>query len=149
MGSAVFSRVCWFLLLPKNIKVFGEIKVFGKGMVAIISKNYKGRCEKVVIGKSEEVCRAYTPMQLKYAQMLQDDSNIVEVKCNVLLDGFSEGEFTTDFVCVKADGDLMVRECVYRKLLLKPRTTKLLDASREYWARHGVIDWGLVVDAKE
>ena len=87
MGSAVFSRVCWFLLLPKNIKVFGEIKVFGKGMVAIISKNYKGRCEKVVIGKSEEVCRAYTPMQLKYAQMLQDDSNIVEVKCNVLLDG--------------------------------------------------------------
>ena len=79
----------------------------------MISKNYKGRCEKVVIGKSEEVCRAYTPMQLKYAQMLQDDSNIVEVKCNVLLDGFSEGEFTTDFVCVKTDGDLMVRECVY------------------------------------
>ena len=29
-------------------------------MVAMISKNYKGRCEKVVIGKSDEVCRAYT-----------------------------------------------------------------------------------------
>lgn len=54
--------------------------------------------------------------------------------------------YTTDFVCVKVDGDLMVRECVFRKHLMKPLTVKLLDASREYWLRHGVTDWGLVID---
>ena len=115
----------------------------------MVGANFKGRCEKISLSKCQTVCRAYTPMQLKYAQMLQEDKEIESFRCNVLMDGFSEGEFTTDFVCVKADGDLMVRECVYRKLLLKPRTTKLLDASREYWLRHGVVDWGLVVDAKK
>lgn len=40
----------------------------------------------------------------------------------------------------------MVRECVFRKFLMKPLTVKLLDASREYWLRHGVTDWGLVID---
>ena len=43
------------------------------------------------------------------------------------------GEYTSDFVCTKADGDLMVRECVFRKFLMKPLTVKLLDASRDYW----------------
>ncbi len=40
----------------------------------------------------------------------------------------------------------MVRECVFRKFLMKPMTVKLLDASREYWLRHGVMDWGVVID---
>ena len=40
----------------------------------------------------------------------------------------------------------MVREYVFRKFLMKPLTVKLLDASREYWLRHGVSDWGLVID---
>ena len=57
-------------------------------------------------------------------------------------------EYMTDFVCIKTDGDLMVRECVYRKLLTKPLTIKLLDMSRDYWQRHGVTDWGLVIDAE-
>ena len=48
--------------------------------------------------------------------------------------------------CTKADGDLMVRECVFRKFLMKPLTVKLLDASRDYWLRHGVTDWGVVID---
>jgi len=64
------------------------------------------------------------------------------------MDGLAEGEYTTDFVCTKADGDLMVRECVFRKNLLRPTTAKLLDVSRDYWLKHGVTDWGLVVDAK-
>ena len=42
------------------------------------------------------------------------------------LDGL---EYTTDFVCVKAGGDLRVRECVRRKFLTKPLTVKLLDDS--------------------
>lgn len=59
---------------------------------------------------------------------------------------WKSGGYTSDFVCVKSDGDLMVRECVFRRLLMKPLTVKLLDTSRDYWLRHGVTDWGLVVD---
>lgn len=106
-------------------------------------KNFKGRCEKRVISKCSEVCRTYDPLQYAYADILQANDDIKEIKCNVLLDG---SEYTSDFVCIKTDGDFMVRECVYRKLLMKPLTVKLLDTSREYWLRHGVTDWGLVID---
>ena len=113
-------------------------------------KDYKRRCEKISLSKCDGgICRAFNPIQLKYAQMLQGDESIVSFHCNVLMNGLAEGEYTTDFVCTKDDGDLMVRECVFRKNLLRPTTAKLLDASREYWLRHGVVDWGLVVDAKE
>lgn len=40
----------------------------------------------------------------------------------------------------------MVRECVKRKLVARPMTAKLLDVSRIYWLRRGVVDWGIVVD---
>ena len=105
-------------------------------------KNFKGRCEKRLIGKCAEVCRTYDAIQYAYADLLQASDEIVEIKCNVLLDGLEVGEYTSDFVCTKADGDLMVRECVFRKFLMKPLTVKLLDASRDYWLRHGVTDWG-------
>ena len=111
-------------------------------------KNFKGRCEKRVIPKCNDVCRTYDPIQSAYADMLAADDAIQEIRCNVLLDGLEVGEYTTDFLCVKTDGDLMVRECVFRKHLTKPLTIKLLDASREYWLRHGVTDWGLVIDAE-
>ena len=61
----------------------------------------------------------------------------MEIKYNVLLDGLDIGAYTRDFVCTKADGDLMVRECIYRKFLTKPLTIKLLDASRNYWLMFG------------
>lgn len=109
-------------------------------------KNFKGRCEKRVIAKCSEVCRTYDPIQYAYADVLQKDDTVREIRCNVLLDGLDTGEYTSDFVCVKTDNDLMVRECVYRKYLTKPMTVKLLDASREYWLRRGVTDWGLVID---
>lgn len=112
-------------------------------------KNYKGRCEKRMLSKSKEVCRLYDEIQIKYADRLQDNEEIEEIRCNVLLEGLEAGEYTSDFVCVKADGDLMVRECVYRKYLTKPMTVKLLDASCEYWLNHGVSDWGLVIDAEK
>ena len=64
----------------------------------------------------------------------------------MLMDGLAEGAYTSDFVCVKTDGDLMVRECVFRKFLKKPMTVKLLDASKDYWLKHGVSDWGIVID---
>lgn len=109
-------------------------------------KDFKGRCEKRVIAKCSEVCRTYDPIQYAYADVLQKDDAVREIRCNVLLDGLDIGEYTSDFVCVKNDNDLMVRECVYRKYLAKPMTVKLLDASREYWLRRGVTDWGLVID---
>lgn len=112
-------------------------------------KGYKGRCEKRTLSKSKEVCRLFDAIQSAYADMLQDCKEIIEIRCNVLLDGLAEGDYTSDFVCVKSDGDLMVRECVLRKYLTKPMTVKLLDASREYWLKHGVSDWGLVIDAEE
>ncbi len=109
-------------------------------------KNFKGRCEKRKISKCSEVCRTYDAIQNAYADLLQSDDEVKEIRCNVLLDGVDVGEYTSDFVCTKTDGDLMVRECVFRKHLMKPLTVKLLDASREYWLKHGVTDWGLVID---
>ena len=108
-------------------------------------KNYKGRCEKRVIPKCIEVCRTYDAIQSVCADLLSADPDILEIQCNVPLE---ELEYTTDFVCTKVNYELMVRECVYRKYLSKPLTLKLLDISREYWLRHGVTDWGLVIDAE-
>ncbi|WP_242859436.1 Tn7 transposase TnsA N-terminal domain-containing protein [Blautia wexlerae] len=99
--------------------------------------------------KCKDVMRAYSDIQAAYAERLEKDDGVKEFQCNVLLDGLEEGEYTSDFLCVKADGDFMVRECVERKFLMKPRTVKLLDASRDYWLRHGVKDWGLVIDAEK
>ena len=109
-------------------------------------KNYKGRCEKRVLSKCKEVCRTYDDIQSAYAELLQKSESITEIRCNVLLDSLEVGEYTSDFVCVKTDGDMMVRECVNRKYLTKPMTVKLLDASRNYWLRHGVTDWGIVTN---
>ena len=106
-------------------------------------KNFKGRCEKRHLVKCKEICRTYDSIQYAFADVLQADKSIAEIRCNVSLDGL---EYTTDFVCVKNNGDLMVRECVFRKHLTKPQTVKLLDISRDYWRIHGVTDWGLVID---
>ena len=112
-------------------------------------KNYKGKCEKRSLSKGYDVIRTYDEIQYAYADVLQNNDDIKEIRCNVLLDGLQEGEYTSDFVCVKMDNDLMVRECVQRKYLTKPMTIKLLDVSRNFWLRHGVTDWGLVIDAEE
>lgn len=109
-------------------------------------KGFKGRCEKRVLGKSKEVCRLYDPIQSACADRLQNDDSVQEIRCNVSLE---VREYTTDFLCTKSDGDLMVRECVQRKYLQKPMTVKLLDMSRAYWMKRGVEDWGLVIDAAE
>ncbi len=93
-------------------------------------KNFKGRCEKRMIGKCVEVCRTYDAIQYAYADLLQASDEVVEIRCNVLLDGLEVGGYTSDFVCTKTGGDLMVRECVFRKFLMKPLTVKLLDADQ-------------------
>ncbi|MCD8329546.1 MAG: hypothetical protein LUC27_02495 [Lachnospiraceae bacterium] len=140
-------------LFPKN-SVFGEIISFlGKFLcfwgnfweegAMMRSKNYKGRCDKRTIAKCEGVCRTYDAVQYAYADVLQMNREVIEIKCNVPL---ADCEYTSDFVCLKSNGQTMVRECVFRKHLTKPLTVKQLDISREYWLRHGVTDWGIVID---
>jgi len=93
-------------------------------------KNYKGRCQKRTLSKSKEVCRFYDAIQSKYADILQEDKDIEEICCNVLLESLPEGEFTSDFLCVKKNGDYMVMECVQRKYLQKPMTVII------FWLHH-------------
>lgn len=111
-------------------------------------KNFKGRCEKRTISKCEKVCRTFDSIQYAYADVLQASEDIKEIRCNVPLDGLPDGEYTSDFVCTKTNGDMLVRECVERRFLTKPLTVKLLDASRLYWLHRGVTDWGLVINEK-
>lgn len=114
-------------------------------------KGYKRtRCEKRTLSKcANGVARTYNVLESKYADKLEADPNVKEFRCQVLLEGLEIGEYCSDFVATKVDGDLMVRECVYRKDLLKLSTGKLLDASRNFWRRRGVEGWGIVVEEKE
>lgn len=114
-------------------------------------KGYKRtRCEKRSMSKcADGVARTYNAIESKYAEILQENPDVKEFRCQVLLEGFDIGEYCSDFVAIKVDGDLRVRECVYRKDLYKLKTAKLLDASRNYWRRWGVTDWGIVVEKKE
>jgi len=111
-------------------------------------KGYKGRCEKRTLSKCQGVFKSYDVIQSAYADILETDEAISEIRANVLLEGLAEGEYTSDFLCIKADGDILVRECVQRKFLTKPMTVKLLDVSHDYWLRRGVTDWGLVIDGE-
>lgn len=114
-------------------------------------KSYRGtRCEKRTMSKcADGVARTYNAIESKYAERLQENPDVKEFRCQVLLEGLEMGEYCSDFVAIKVDGDLMVRECVFRKHLTKPMTAKLLDESRNYWRRRGVTDWGIVVDKKK
>lgn len=114
-------------------------------------KGYKRtRCEKRTMSKcADGVARTYNAIESSYAEMLQENPDIKEFRCQVLLEGLEIGEYCSDFVAVKTDGDLRIRECVYRKDLRKLKTAKLLDASRNYWRRRGIEDWGIVVEKKE
>ena len=119
--------------------------------MSIKPKGYKRtRCEKRTMSKcAGGVARTYNVLESKYADKLEADPNVKEFRCQVLLEGLEIGEYCSDFVATKMDGDLMVRECVFRKHLTKPMTAKLLDASRNYWRRRGVADWGIVIDKKK
>ena len=81
-------------------------------------KDYKGRCEKKTLTKSKEICRTYDPIQNKYADLLEESSEIKEICCNVLLDNFSEGEYTSDFVCVKSNGDTKILAMIFTVYIL-------------------------------
>ena len=114
------------------------------------SKN-KERCTKQTFRKHPGVCRTFNALQLAYAQRLEDDPGVKEFRSNVPLQDFelTDGAYTTDFLYTRSDGDMAVRECVFRKKLSLPRTGVLLDASRNYWLRHGVTDWAIVIETED
>ena len=113
-------------------------------------KNPKTRCERKQLSKCEGICRLYNKIQIGYADRIQEEDGIVSFRCNVPLDGPEAEDYTTDFVCTKADGTLRVRECVWRHQLTWPSVVKLLEISRQYWyVKRGIRDWGIVVDKKK
>ena len=157
-SKSVFGKAKLFLGKQKrfweNKDTFGKcrrnLEVFKKERIAaeMVKKNFKGRCKKWKLEKCKEVMRAYSDIQAAYAEVLEQREEITEFQCNVMLEGLAIGDYSSDFVCVKCNGEWMVRECVERRFLTKPMTLKLLDASREYWLKHGVSDWGLVINAE-
>ena len=111
--------------------------------------DFKGKRIKRKLIKCSEVFKAFDDVQNTLGEILDNNSNIIEIKCNVPLEDSSIGDYTTDFVCTKEDGSIMVRECVYRKLLLRPKTITLLDFSQRYWLQRGVTDWKVVIDCEK
>lgn len=109
-------------------------------------KNFKGRSSKRNIDKCVGVCRTYTDIAYAYSDKLAANSEIVEFRVNVPMEG---NEYVTDFVATKSNGEIMVRECLPRHHLEYVKTCRLLELSRQYWLHRGITDWGLVIDAKE
>lgn len=73
-------------------------------------KGYKRtRCEKRTMSKcADGVARTYSVLESRYADKLQENPNVKEFRCQVLLEGLEIGEYCSDFVATKIDGDLMV-----------------------------------------
>ena len=111
-------------------------------------RNTHTKCKTMTrtLNKCDKRFIAYNDVQWKYADVLEQNEEIVEIMCNVKLKGLEIGEnYTSDFVCVKDNKELVVIETCYKKNLLKPLTCKMLDASREYWIKQGVKEFILVV----
>lgn len=98
------------------------------------------------LSKCQTVFNAFNEIQYAYGTELDNNPDIVDIRCNVKLSGCSEGEhYTTDFYCIKTNGEVMIRECLDKNKLLKPMTANLLDISRNYWLSKGITDWGIVL----
>lgn len=112
--------------------------------------NTNGRCTRIHSKKSDNVCRCYSDLQLKYLERIEKDDNVVRVELNVkiAIPNIDES-YSTDFLLTLKDGTARIRECVYKKQLLWPTVAKTLDLSRNYWISKGYSDWGIVINEKE
>ena len=100
---------------------------------------------KMKLSKCKTIFHAYNVSQLKYGEALDKRADIQEIRANVPIDCELGNSYTTDFYCIKTDGSIMVRECVFFDKLTTPRTCAMMDASRNYWYSKGVKEWGIVV----
>lgn len=130
-----------------------KLAIFGnqgnKENFSMMRKDPKCKCEKRSVTKAASVCRLYSRLQSAYLDLLQKTDSIETIQCNVPLDGLSVGAYTSDFLCKCKDGSFLVRECVERKFLAKPMTIALLDASREFWNKRGITNWGIVTNQEK
>ena len=111
------------------------------------NSNTRSKTIKKKLGKCKNIFYAHSNLQFEYGNNLDLNDDIVEIKCNVKLIGCELGDsYTSDFVCIKRSGEIMVRECVEKSKLIKPLTCKMLDSSRNYWLSKGVDDWGIVLN---
>lgn len=114
------------------------------------NRNTNVKCIRVSSKKSDKVCRCYSDIQLKYLELIEENDKIVKVELNVKLSIPSIKEsYSTDFLLTLDDGKVRIRECVYKKQLLRPTVVKLLDLSRNYWLSKGYSDWGIVINESE
>lgn len=114
------------------------------------SKDPKTKSTRRTISKCKNQFIAYDKIQNAYGDVLERRDDIVEFQCNVLLDELGEDkDYCSDFVCKKADGELMVRECIFRRNLTRPKYAHLLNLSFHYWLNRGVEDWGIVIEEEE
>lgn len=111
-------------------------------------QNYKGKCIKQRFYKHEGACRLYQDIQEAYANILDNDETVKEFRCNVPIEVQNE-KYTSDFMIIYQNGEIAIRECVKRNLLPKPKTAKSLDSSRLYWMKHGISNWGLIINAEK
>ncbi len=92
-------------------------------------------------------CSLYSPLQKRFAEFLDKDNNVKEFEANVVVSDLElEGTYTTDFVVKYNDESIKAWECVLRRHITKPKTLKMLSASREYWLKKG-IKWSVVTEA--
>lgn len=112
-------------------------------------KNIKTKCTKQNTSKSEGICRTYSMIAEAYVNILEEDNDIITYTTNVLMANLEVGEYTTDFLCTKANGQQMIRECIDRTNLLRPKNALLLDYSRNYWKSRGIDNWGIVTNDKK
>lgn len=83
------------------------------------NSNTRSKTLKRKIKKSEKIFHAFSDVQCKYLESLEENDEVAEIRFNVKLVGFEFGDYyTSDFICIKGDGQLMIRECVLRKNLL-------------------------------
>ena len=134
--------------MKENWGDYGQKLGIIEGVRRMRKKNYKGRRITRKLSKCLTIFKAYDNVQNAYADVLENDSLVATIQCNVQFEDPELSEYTSDFVCTKTDGSVFVRECMYRKNVLRERSIKLLNASQAYWFKRGVIDWKVVIDAE-
>ena len=76
-------------------------------------RNIKTRCKTIKkrLNKCKNIFYAFNDIQFRYGLELELNEDIVEIKPNVKLTNFELGDhYSSDFLCVKKNGQLMVRE---------------------------------------
>lgn len=114
-------------------------------------RNIKSRCRTFTkaLSKSKKRFVAYNIVQFKYADKLESDETVVDIKANVRLKDFELGDYSTDFVVTKGDGSISIIETVLKKNLLRKATIEMLDTSYNYWIQKGIFDFVLVVGEED